>query len=232
MNRYAMKWLFALFFVFCVSAGWSAPAAATVLKGEVLEVKDVDNYTYLRLKTESGEVWSAVASAQVKKGATVTIENAEQMDNFESKTLKKTFPKIFFGSLAAAPGAVAAQVTAAHSSVSKADFTGDIKVPKATGPQARTVAEIISKSAELKDKTVLLHARVVKYNSAVMGKNWLHLRDGSGSAADATNDLLATSAETAKVGDIVLLSGTVRRDKDFGSGYAYKVLIEDAKLQR
>jgi hypothetical protein len=212
----------------------SAPALAapTPLKGEVLEVKDVPNYTYLRIKTSSGEVWAAVATAQVKKGANVTIENAAQMDNFESKSLKKTFPKIFFGSLATVSGTGAAQVSAAPSGAAKADLTGDVKVPKASGPQARTVAEIISQSASLKDKPVLLHARVVKYSAAIMGKNWLHLRDGSGSASDATQDLLATSADVARVGDIVLLKGTVRKDKDFGSGYAYKVLIEDAKLQK
>jgi len=210
----------------------SALAAASTLKGEVLEVKDVANYTYLRLKTTSGEVWTAVATAQVKKGAVVTIENAEQMDNFESKSLKKTFPKIFFGSLAQAPGAASAQVSAAHAGANQSDFKGDIKVAKASGAQARTVSEIVNKSAELKDKPVLLHARVVKYSAAIMGKNWLHLRDGSGSAAKADQDLLATSSDEAKVGDIVLLKGTVRKDKDFGAGYAYKVMLEDAKLQK
>lgn len=207
-------------------------AATTVLKGEVLEVKDVPNYTYLLLKTASGETWTAVSTAAVKKGATVSVENAEQMDNFESKSLKKTFPKIFFGRLAAAPGAATAQVGAAHVGVAKTDFGGDVKVAKATGPQARTVAEIISQSAALKDKPVLLHARVVKYSAAIMGKNWLHLRDGTGSAADDTQDLLATSSDAAKVGDVVLIKGTVRKDRDFGSGYAYKVLLEDAKLQK
>ncbi len=208
-------------------------AASTVVKGEVLEVKEVPNYTYLLLKTGSGEVWTAVSAAPVKKGTTVSVENAEQMDNFESKALKKTFPIIFFGRLAAAaPGAAAAQASAAHTGVAKADFSGDVKVSKATGPQARTVAEIISQRAALKDKPVLLHARVVKYSASIMGKNWLHLRDGTGTAADDTHDLLATSGDAAKVGDVVLIKGTVRLDKDFGSGYAYKVLIEDAKLQK
>lgn len=209
-----------------------AAAATTVLKGEVMEVSDVPNYTYLLLKTASGEIWTAVSTAPVKKGATVSVEDAEQMDNFESKALKKTFPKIFFGRLAVAPGAAAAQVSVAHAGSAKSNFAGDVKVPKASGPLARTVAEIIGQSAALKDQPVLLHARVVKYSAAIMGKNWLHLRDGSGSAADATQDLLATSTEVAKVGDIVLIKGTVRKDKDFGSGYAYKVLIEDAKLQK
>jgi hypothetical protein len=72
---------------------------------------------------------------------------------------------------------------------------------------------------------------VVKYNPEIMGKNWIHLRDGSGSAADNTNDILVTSGVQVKVGDVVTVKGTVRTDKDFGAGYAYKVIIEDAVLQ-
>jgi len=65
-----------------------------------------------------------------------------------------------------------------------------------------------------------------------MGKNWIHLRDGSGVAGDGSNDLLVTTAEQVKVGDIVSAEGFVRTDKNFGSGYVYKVLIEDAKLKQ
>ncbi len=228
-----MKYILTLVLLLGSAVFWSGPATATsVIKGEVLEAKDVPNYTYLRLKTASGEVWTAVATAKVKKGDKVSVENAEQMDNFESKSLKKTFPKIFFGSLAAAPGAATAQVSAAHAGAKQNDFKGDVKVAKATGAQAHTVSEIIGQSAALKDKPVLLRARVVKYSASIMGKNWLHLRDGSGSAAKADQELLATSTDEAKLGDTVLLKGTVRKDKDFGAGYAYKVMIEDAKLQK
>lgn len=113
----------------------------------------------------------------------------------------------------------------------RADASVDVSVTKAGGPDGRTVAEVITTRAELKDKTVTVHARVVKFNPAIMGKNWLHVRDGSGSAADNTNDLLITSSQPAKVGDILTMRGTVRTDKDFGYGYFYGVLVEDATLQ-
>jgi hypothetical protein len=64
-----------------------------------------------------------------------------------------------------------------------------------------------------------------------MGKNWIHLRDGSGSPSDDTNDILVTSASETKVGDVVTVKGVIRTDKDFGSGYAYKVLIEEATIE-
>ncbi len=216
-----------------VSAGESAiprsPAAA-VVTGEVLEVKDVDGYTYLRLKTKEGETWAAVSQAPVKKGAEVAIGNVMVMHDFESKALKRTFQQILFGNLVGAGGT--AGVASAHAVVGKAPDLGDINVPKATGANARTVAEIVTKRIELKDKPAVVRGKVVKYNAGIMGKNWVHLRDGTGSATDDSNDLLVTTLNAATVGDVVTVTGVVRADKDFGAGYSYRVLIEEATLQK
>src|SRR6185295_16120044 len=97
---------------------------------------------------------------------------------------------------------------------------------------ARTVAEIMTQGARLKDKPVLVRGKVVRYNPGIMGRNWIHLRDGSGSAADGTNDVLVTSLNEVKVGEIVTMHGIVRTDRDFGAGYSYKVLVEEAALQK
>ena len=235
-----MKLFFALCALACANFAWSIEKPAptqpsAIVNGEVLEVKDVESYTYLRLKTKDGETWAAVMKAPVKKGAQITVENAMVMENFESKSLKKTFPKIIFGTLAetGAFGPVARSDTMApHSVAAKTAGVADAKVSKADGPNARTVAEIIAKRGALKDKTVMLRAKVVKYNAGVMGKNWLHLRDGSGSDADNTNDIIATTNDQAKLGDVVLVKGLVHIDKDFGAGYSYKVLIEEATVQK
>ncbi len=94
-----------------------------------------------------------------------------------------------------------------------------------------TVAEVVGRRAELKDQIVLVRGKVVKYNSDIMGWNWLHLRDGSGSAVDESNDLVVTTEDEAKIGDVVTAIGIVRTDIDFGSGYTYNVLLEEATLQ-
>jgi hypothetical protein len=155
------------------------------------------------------------------------------MTNFESKTLKRTFDRIVFGNLAGA-GAVSAAGAPAHvhGSAPQVPDVGDVKVPKAQGPDARTVAEVVGKKAELKDKTVTVRGKVVKLTSNVMGKNWVHLRDGSGSAADNTNDILVTTKDETQVGAVVVAKGIVRTDVNLGSGYAYKVLIDEAALQK
>ncbi len=113
----------------------------------------------------------------------------------------------------------------------KMTFTGDIDVPKARGANARTVAEVMTRGDELRDQTILVRGKVVKYNPQIMGRNWLHLRDGTGSALDNTNDLLVTTADEAGIGEIVTARGIVRTDMDFGAGYSYKVLVEEATLE-
>jgi hypothetical protein len=141
--------------------------------------------------------------------------------------LKKTFPTILFGNL----GGAGKPMAGAPASAANPADSAPISVPKASGANARTVVEVMTKTAELKDKSVKVRGKVVKYNSGIMGKNWIHLRDGSGVASANTDDVLVTTATAAKVGDIVTVTGIVRTDKDFGSGYSYKVLIEDATLQ-
>lgn len=234
-----MRPLFVVIALFLANLAWAAgdPAAPQMqsIKGEVLEVKDVDAYTYLRLRTKSGELWAAVNKAAVSKGAEVTIENATTMNNFESKSLKKTFDRIAFGTLAGAgPAAAAASRDSGHmhGAPSQASDSADVKVPKAQGSDARTVAEIFVKKTELKDKPVLVRGKVVKVTPNVMGRNWIHLRDGSGSAKDNTHDVLVTTKDQAQVGTIVVAKGVVRTDIDLGSGYSYKVLVDDATLQK
>jgi hypothetical protein len=75
----------------------------------------------------------------------------------------------------------------------------------------------------------VFRGKVVKTNPNIMGKNWLHVRDGSG--AEGTNDLTVTTAGTApNVGDTVVVKGTVALEKDFGMGYQYDIIVEDAEV--
>jgi len=104
------------------------------------------------------------------------------------------------------------------------DLTG---IAKADG--GKTVAEVFAEKDQLAGQQVLLRAKVVKTNSGIMGKNWLHVRDGSG--AEGTNDLtVTTSAPAPDVGDTVLVKGSVSLNKDLGMGYVYDVIVEDAEV--
>lgn len=211
----------------------AAPAASAPLAGTVLEVKDVEQYTYLRLKTKDGEMWAAVPTSKVKVGASVSIANPQMMTGFHSKSLNKTFDRIVFGTLAGT-GDQNAQLDmkSMHAGAGKAQAVPDVKVEKAKGPNAQTVAGITTGAATLKDKPVLVRGQVVKFTANVMGKNWIHLRDGTGSATVGSNDVLVVTTDTAAVGDVVTVKGTVRTDRNLGPGYNYKVLVEDANVTK
>jgi hypothetical protein len=202
--------------------------AADLVQGKVLEIKNTESYTYLLLKVGKQDTWVAVGLSKVKVGDTVSIENAMEMKNFESKTLKRTFPSILFGNLAGEGGDTSKPQAAGPAN---AGVALDVKVTKATGPNGKSVAEILSKADALNNKSVELHAKVVKVNSGIMGKNWVHLRDGSGKSEDGSNDILVTTKAEATVGSTVTAVGTVRTNKDFGSGYSYKVMLEDVTFK-
>jgi hypothetical protein len=214
----------------------SAPAAAPdgpagdTLSGEVLETNDAAGYTYLKLKTPAGETWAAINQQPVPKGAKVTLENTLVMRNFESRALKKTFSSIVFGNLQGSAPATAMPLPMAGGASTKPDLM-NTPIAKATGANAHTVAEVVTQAQKLKDKPVVVQGKVVKYNAGIMGKNWIHLRDGSGKEGDGSNDVLVTTSANTQVGAVIKVSGTVHTDKDFGAGYAYKVLIEDASVK-
>lgn len=212
----------------------NAPAAATApLAGKVLETKDAAGYTYLRLKTKDGEVWAAVPEAKVKVGADVSIENPQTMTAFQSRSLNKTFDRIVFGTLGGAMAQAAPDLKSMHAGAGQpSPQLKDVKIEKAKGPDAQTVAGIVTGADKLKDKPVTVRGQVVKFSGDIMGKNWVHLRDGTGSVADRTNDILVVTSDTTHVGEVVLVKGTVRTDRNLGMGYSYKVLVEDARLTK
>jgi len=206
------------------------PAAGLSVTGKLLERVAASPYSYLRIQTAQGEVWAAVPETKLEKGAEVTVTGAMIMRDFESKTLKRTFPEIYFGTLAGS-GPAAAPAANPHGAAGQPATAVEVgKVEKASGADARTVAEVWAQKGALKGRTVSVRGKVVKYNAGIMGKNWLHLQDGSGDAKTGTNDITVTSNDAAAKGDTVTVTGVVRTDKDFGSGYSYAVLVEDAKV--
>ena len=112
----------------------------------------------------------------------------------------------------------------------RAEVKGPIKVAKAAGPDARTVAEVHAQKKELKGKDVVVSGKVVKYNSGIMDRNWAHLRDGSGKAKDGSDDLTVIMKDESAVGRVITVKGKVVLDKDLGGMYKFPVSLGDAVL--
>ena len=106
--------------------------------------------------------------------------------------------------------------------------------PKSETPAGKVykVSELFKDKAALDKKQVTVKGKVVKVSSGIMNRNWIHLQDGSGSPATKDNDLsVTTSQELPATGKVVTITGTLAKDKDFGSGYFYKVIVEDATIK-
>ncbi len=107
----------------------------------------------------------------------------------------------------------------------------DIAVEKAQGENAYTVGEIFEKGKNLNNKKVAVRGKVVKVSKMIMGKNWLHIQDGTGNPMQNTHDLVVTTMAEPALDSVVIIEGTLHANKDFGAGYKYDVIIEDADLK-
>jgi hypothetical protein len=221
--------------------------------GTVVETMNTAGYTYVQVDTGSQKVWAATTHFAVNKGDNVTVIGGMPMAGFHSKSLNRDFDVIYFSGKIALhlPGANVPEkapalppghpalpdqaspalppnhppVTDLAAPARRVDLTG---IKKAEG--GSTVQEIIAGSARFAGQPVKVRGKVVRYNAMVMGKNWLHIQDGSGSADKKDNDLTVTTAMPAKLGDTVLVTGNIATDRDFGAGYRYSVVLEDARI--
>ncbi len=212
----------------------AVPAAAPGKTGKVVETMDAAGYTYVNVDTGSEQLWAAAPQFAVKVGDEVVVPEGMPMPNYHSKTLDRTFEMVYFVPSVLVGGA--AQLAADMPAGSPPANTGRTVVEKtdvdlsgikpAEGGQ--TVTDVFAKKAELAGKPVKVRGKVVKFSPAIMGKNWIHLQDGTGSAG--SNDLTVTTSATAKMGDTIVISGVLAADKDFGYGYKYDVIVEDAEV--
>ena len=217
----------------------ASPQEVSSISGKVVETMNSGGYTYLCIEKDGKKTWVAIPETTVAVGENISLPPGYEMVNFTSKTLNRTFEKIIFttGPTSAQSAHGASDKMSAHggamgSKSAETSTTENIKVEKATGPNAYTVAEIFGKKSELDKKSVVVSGKVVKVSAGIMGKNWLHIQDGSGNTKDGNNDLVVTTQDLPKVGDVVTANGTLYKDKDFGSGYKYDVVVEEASIKK
>lgn len=183
-------------------------------------------YSYMEVTEGENVFWIASPKAEINVGDTVYFSEAMEMKDFKGKEIDKTFDVIYFvQGVFNEPIAKTQQMENPHSEQIKGE-KADVDIKPVEG--GISVAELYKNKDKYAGKTVKLTGKVVKYNEAIMNKNWIHIQDGS--EHDGLFDVTITSTDAVKEGDIVVLEGTVVLDKDFGAGYKYNVIVEDAKL--
>ncbi len=208
----------------------------STISGKVVETMNAGGYTYACVEKAGKKTWVAVPAMQLIVGQQVSFTPGNEMANFTSKTLNRTFERIYFSSgpadvKASAHGDGMPAGAATGSKAAASSLEKGVKIEKAAGANAYTVTEVFAKAKSLNKKEVLVRAKVVKVSKEIMGRNWIHLQDGTGDAGKGTHNLVATSQDLPSAGDVVTVKGTVVKDKDFGSGYKYAVILEDTKVQ-
>lgn len=204
---------------------------------EVVEVIQGNTYTYIRAKESMGEKWMAVSKQDIKTGEVYYYEEGLPMADFHSKEIDRTFEEIYFvSSISSTPiikgggamGGMGAMGSAAkeptHSGKVSTEQNSTITLEKKSGEI--TVAQVFANRNDYSGKEIEIRGMVVKVNKEVMGKNWIHIQDGTNS--DGNFDLTVTSADLAEVNDEITVKGKIILNKDFGYGYSYEVIMEEA----
>jgi len=239
-----------LFCIFTGAAAFAMPEMAEQQKikgvdelppitGKAVEVLNSSGYTYLLLEKNGVREWVAIPELYVLVGDEVELQGGVPMGEFSSKSMNRKFDQITFSN-----GPTEAynkrRKESAHKGVNMSEpapgkkkgsgkVVEGLKVEKAAGANAYTLEEVMQKRAELQDKTIVVRGQVVKVSSGIMGHNWVHITDASGGKWD--NKLVVTTQDSPEVGDVVTATGVFHNNVDFGGGYYYEIIMEDATVK-
>lgn len=197
----------------------------------VEQIQKAGDYTYLYVNEDEGSYWIAVSEDNFEKGETLYFSSYLVMNEFQSKELDKTFDQILFVDKVSRVAGQSAVETRAPSKASPHEksrmgsMLDSIKIAPAEG--GVSIAELYGQAEQLKDKEVIVRGKIVKINSDIMDRNWVHIMDGT---KGERSDLTFTTNEVFQLGDTVTVKGKVAVDKDFGGGYVYPLIVEEANL--
>lgn len=194
--------------------------------GKVIETLDAGSYTYVHVDSGEEKYWAATPTVSLKTGSMVAFIPASPMNNFSSNTLDRTFDVVYFveriiTDQTDAHGASTGTNPNASTKSAESIDVDDIK----KAANGITINETLTEKQKLAGETIQVRGMVVKYTPKVMGKNWIHIRDSS-----SDTDLVVTTSDQVQKGDVVLVSGKLQLDRDFGYGYVYDVLLEDSTV--
>jgi hypothetical protein len=218
--------------------GAAAPAASPPSEarggtsGKVVETMNAAGYTYVRVDTGEQQLWFAAPGFEVAVGDEVEVPVGAEMRDHYSKTLDRSFEVIYFVGGIRVEGAAddSPKPRSAHSGAGRAAIADGFDLSGITPADGgKTIAEIFDAGGDLAGQVVSVRGRVVKFSGQILGTNFLHLRDGT-SSKQGQADLTVTTKTEVAVGSLVVVSGVVTADKDFGFGYSYDLIVEDASV--
>lgn len=200
------------------------------IKSDFHQVKALESitkgpYTYVKLQEGDQIIWAAISAQPIEIGSTYYYKDALEMTNFKSKSLNKVFASILFINDFYSQMPTQSSTASNHQSATQ-DQQVHTSVESLEGIQ--TLADVFKNKADLQNKLIRVKGKVVKINPNIMNRNWIHIQDGT--SYQGFSDLAITSTEEVdfNLGDEVIFQGILILNKDFGSGYRYDFLLENA----
>lgn len=193
----------------------------------VKEAVHAAGYTYLLVTEGRNEQWLAVNEMDVNIGTTYYYQGGMKMTNFKSRELDRVFESVIFLDQISLDPLLQPEepsLSTAHTTtipVEKLDISVEV------AEDGISIADLVSEKKSYEGKMVRIRGQVTKYNADIMDKNWIHLQDGT--EYDGTFDLTITSDIEVETGETLTFEGKIALDRDFGFGYFYEIIMEEAK---
>ncbi len=223
--KHLILFVFFLLFFMLGAGGVISATADDNLNGTVVETMNSAGYTYVQIENKEGMQWVAIPQALVRVGDKITFHSGMQMGSYTSPTLGRTFSKILFSS-----GIVNLQRPLGGKGDIGIEVDKKIELVMATGPGAYRIADLFSEKKTLSGKNIAVRGKIFKV-SKFQGKNWLRIKDGTGSRKRGNHQIVAISDQDAQVDEIVTLRGILIADRSYGA-LTYELLIDQTILER
>jgi hypothetical protein len=193
----------------------------------IKEVLQTTKYTYFKVDENDIELWIAVTKREGKEGDVIYYSNPLEMNNFVSKELGRTFPTVYFVADVSDKPITSQQAERQEMPAGKKEAPVKLDIKINSIKDGITISELYGHNTNYAAKTVKIRGKVTRYNRMVMGKNWVHIQDGTDFSGNF--DLAITTMDSVAIGNTVTFTGIINLNKDFGAGYFYPVIMEDAK---
>jgi len=211
--------------IFVIITGCSSPSGDGAVTVKVKAVEQVSSYTYLMVKGKGPAYWVVITSSDIAVGESITYQGGNVMENFYSKELDRTFEKVLF--LDGLDDGPSSAMETMEGTSQGSDVKSDrIETSIETEAGNVSIAELYADPSAYEGKTIRVKGEVAKFNASIMERNWIHLQDGTD--FEGKYDLTITSQESFQVGQVLTLEGIVALNRDFGYGYEYAVILEEA----
>ncbi|GAB4421098.1 MAG: hypothetical protein OHK0039_35480 [Bacteroidia bacterium] len=190
----------------------------------VQEVLPTERYVYLLVDESGRNYWIATRKQAAAPGQVFYYRDGLRKTHFESKEYGRVFDEIYLVSqlVSEAHGGGSAPVVPPLA----ATPVHTPEVPGTDGVPRLRIAALVADPQRYADQVVEVHGECVKLNAGIMGRNWIHLQDGSQDGYD----LVITAATPVRVGTHATLRARVSLNRDFGAGYAYALILEDGVI--